>query len=90
MHTHNPLKSLMQINRILKNNHYAYIYVYGVGGLYWSLVEIFRDELKNISPKKLIDVLLNLGYSNRYVAEYLDDWKVLHLRKYSKKILKKQ
>lgn len=89
MHTHNPFQSLFEINRVLKLNGYSYIYVYGVGGLYWSLVEIFREQLKKTPPSKLINILYNLGYSNRYIGEYLDDWKVQYLRRYSKKDFEK-
>ena len=58
-------------------------------GLYWSLVEIFREQLKKTPLSKLINILYNLGYSNRYIAEYLDDWKVQYLRRYSKKDFEK-
>lgn len=85
MHTHSPSKSFKEIHRILKDGGYAYIYVYGVGGLYWKIVDIFRKNFKKIPSQKLIKVLNKLGYPNRYIGEYLDDWKVLHLRKYSKR-----
>jgi ubiquinone/menaquinone biosynthesis C-methylase UbiE len=85
MHTHNPSRSLSEVNRILKDGGYAYVYVYGVGGLYWNIVDIFRKNFKNTSTQNLIKILNKLGYPNRYIGEYLDDWKVQHLRKYSKR-----
>jgi ubiquinone/menaquinone biosynthesis C-methylase UbiE len=85
MHTDKPDKSLNELNRVLKKNSFAFIYVYGAGGLYWFIIDKIRDLLKNINPEKIIKILKNLNYSNRYIGEYLDDWKCLNLRRYKKK-----
>ena len=34
----------------------------------------------------IINCLQDLGYQNRFIAEYLDDWKVMNLRTYKAKI----
>jgi ubiquinone/menaquinone biosynthesis C-methylase UbiE len=84
MHTDKPDKSLNELNRILKKNSFSFIYVYGAGGLYWLIIDKIRDLLKNINTEKIIKILKNLHYSNRYIGEYLDDWKCLNLRRYKK------
>lgn len=83
MHTHNPDKCLQELSRVLRIGGKIWIYVYGSGGLYWYCVQRFRNLVKDISPESCIAALRLMGYSSRYVAEYLDDWKVPYLRTYS-------
>jgi len=83
MHTHNPDKCLAELSRVLKVAGKAWIYVYGCGGIYWYCVQRIRSMVKDISPDDCIHSLRLIGYSTRYVAEYLDDWKVPYLRTYS-------
>lgn len=83
MHTHNPDKCLQELARVLKVGGKAWIYVYGSGGLYWYCVKRFRALVRDIAPHICIATLRLLGYSPRYVAEYLDDWKVPYLRTYT-------
>ena len=53
------------------------------GGI--SSTEI-RKHLKKYKESKIIKCLEDLGYENRYIAEFLDDWKVLNLRTYKANI----
>ena len=85
MHTDKPDKSLNELNRVLKKNSLAFIYVYGSGGLYWFIIDKIRNFLKKTQPEKIIKILQQFNYTNRYIAEYLDDWKCLNLIKYQKK-----
>ena len=83
MHTHNPDLCLKELTRVLRIGGQAWIYVYGAGGVYWYAVRHFRSLLSNISADTCIAALRLMGYANRYVAEYLDDWKVPYLRTYT-------
>ena len=86
MHTEYPSKTLKELHRVLKPGGQSWIYVYGCGGLWWLTINAIRKFLKNISTVRTIKELIRLKYSNRYLAEYLDDWKVKNLRKYDNKL----
>ncbi|MBI4366478.1 MAG: class I SAM-dependent methyltransferase [Deltaproteobacteria bacterium] len=83
MHTHNPDACLAELARVLKLGGKAWIYVYGSGGVYWYAVRRFREIVSGIAADRCIAALRLLGYAPRYVAEYLDDWKVPYLRTYT-------
>jgi SAM-dependent methyltransferase len=83
MHTHNPDACLRELARVLKIGGRAWIYVYGSGGAYWYAVRRYRALLADIPAEACIAALRIMGYANRYVAEYLDDWKVPYLRTYT-------
>lgn len=83
MHTHNPDACLSELARVLRPGGQAWIYVYGSGGVYWYAVRRFRAIVREIAPARCIAALRLLGYTSRYVAEYLDDWKVPYLRTYT-------
>ena len=89
MHTHKPSSVISEIYRVLKPNGKAWIYVYGSGGIWWCVINKFRKYFSKIKPSKAIAELKKLGYSNRYIAEFLDDWKVLNLRTYKDAKFKK-
>ena len=83
MHTHDPDSCLKELARVLRVGGKAWIYVYGSGGTYWYIVRRFRSLLSYIPADACINTLRLMGYANRYVAEYLDDWKVPYLRTYT-------
>jgi len=83
MHTANPDACLAEISRVLKTGGQAWIYVYGAGGLYWYAMRRFRQQLKNVDIDACLDGLRLMRYSTRYVAEFMDDWKVPYLRTYT-------
>jgi ubiquinone/menaquinone biosynthesis C-methylase UbiE len=83
MHTHNPDACLRELARVLKIGGRAWIYVYGSGGAYWYAVRRFRKIVRDVAPARCISALRLLGYAPRFVAEYLDDWKVPYLRTYT-------
>ena len=82
MHTDKPSSVLKEIYRVLKPDGQSWIYVYGTGGLWWCIINLIRKYLKNIKPEQIIKELRSLNYGNRFIAEYLDDWKVKNLRRY--------
>lgn len=83
MHTAHPDACLKELARVLKKGGKAWLYVYGTGGLYWWMVRHFRGILANVEPSAAMASLQLMRYAVRYVAEYMDDWKVPYLRTYS-------
>jgi len=83
MHTHSPDKCLVELSRVLKRNGYLWAYVYGSGGLYWYCVSRLRSIVREVPPSLCISGLKLIGYTPRFVAEYLDDWKVPYLRTFT-------
>lgn len=83
MHTANPDASLFEVSRVLRVGGQAWIYVYGAGGVYWYLVEAFREILKNVSAERTLAILQLMRLPVRYIGEYMDDWKVPYLRAYT-------
>ena len=86
MHTHKPSKVISEIFRILRPGGSSWIYVYGSDGIWWNIIYEIRKHLKKYKESKIIKCLEDLGYENRYIAEFLDDWKVLNLRTYKANI----
>jgi ubiquinone/menaquinone biosynthesis C-methylase UbiE len=83
MHAAQPDACLVELARVLKRGGQCWLYVYGTGGLYWWMVRRFRGLLAKISPAASLAALQLMRYPARYVAEYMDDWKVPYLRTYS-------
>ena len=81
-HAADPDRCLTEITRVLAPGGRAWIYVYGAGGVYWYAVRHFRRWFRDMSSERLIATLQLAGLEPRYVAEYLDDWKVSFLRAY--------
>ena len=86
MHTHTPSKVISEIFRILKPGGQSWIYVYGSDGIWWNIIYTLRKNLRKYKESTIINYLKKLGYKNRFIAEYLDDWKVMNLRTYKAKI----
>lgn len=83
MHTANPDVCLAEISRVLKVGGQAWVYVYGSGGVYWYAMRRFREALKVLDIDSCLDGLQLMRYPVRYVAEFIDDWKVPYLRAYT-------
>lgn len=79
-HAADPARCLGELTRVLKPGGRAWIYVYGSGGVYWYAVRQFRQWFRDVRPADLIALLQLAGFEPRYVAEYLDDWRVAYLR----------
>lgn len=82
-HAAAPGGCFAELARVLKVGGHAWIYVYGAGGLYWWCIDRFRHWTADISAEACIAALRLMRYSPRYIAEYLDDWKVAYLRTYT-------
>ena len=83
MHAADPDACLKELARVLKTGGRSWLYVYGARGLYWWIVRRFRTILSAIEPAAVMASLELMRYPVRYIAEYMDDWKVAYLRTYS-------
>lgn len=83
MHTLHPNRCLSELARVLKTGGSSWIYIYGSGGIYWRIVQLIRDLVRDIPAELCIEALRLLRYETRYVAEYIDDWYASHLRTYT-------
>ena len=90
MHTRHPNQCLSELSRVLKFGGRGWFYLYGSGGLYWRVIQEFRRAVASIGPEKTIAYLRHFRYSNRYVAEFIDDWFAAHLRTYTHEDLQKR
>lgn len=84
-HMVNPDQGLREITRVLKPGGKLWLYLYGSGGIYWHIVDWERDLLKGIEIRSAIKTLLLLGTPARRIGEWIDDWFVPHLRRYTVK-----
>lgn len=82
MHTANPDACLCELARVLKPGGQCWIYVYGVGGLYWYWVVRARAVLYGRGAETCLQMLTLLGLTPRYIGEYMDNWTVPYLRAY--------
>jgi len=82
-HAADPDRCLREITRVLKLGGSAWIYVYGAGGVYWYAIRRFRELFRDIPTSACIAALRLIRCETRYVAEYIDDWKVDFLRTYT-------
>jgi len=82
-HTINPTEGLRNLVKALKPNGYMWIYLYGVGGIYWYIIDQIRERLKWVSSEEVLKILQDLNYSTSKIAEFMDDWKVPILERYT-------
>jgi ubiquinone/menaquinone biosynthesis C-methylase UbiE len=82
-HTSHPDEGLKEITRVLKTGGQLWLYLYGSGGIYWYMVDWVRDTLKGVDVRECIYQLRLMEMPIRRIAEWIDDWFVPHLRRYT-------
>ena len=83
MHAQHPNACLLEISRVVREGGAGWLYIYGSGGLYWKVMQRFRDLLSDIDVLHAIQYLKVFRYSPRYIGEFIDDWYAAHLRTYT-------
>lgn len=83
-HTNDPDRGLREITRVLRTDGHHWLYVYGSGGIYWLMVDWARSILRDVDFNHCLLFLRLLNDPVRRIAEWLDDWFVPHLRRYSR------
>ena len=74
-HTGNLSKGLFEIKRILKNESYAFIYLYGAGGVFWDTRKWMRKIISKIPIDYTIKILKDIGMPSRRTI-FVDSWYV--------------
>lgn len=74
-HTGNLYKGLFEIKRVLKKESYAFIYLYGSGGIFWDTRKWMRNVISKIPIDFTIKVLRDIGMPSRRTI-FVDSWYV--------------
>lgn len=82
-HSDDPNRGLQEISRVLKVGGYMWLYLYGSGGIYWALVDCIREALQNTDLSACMALLLAWNVPIGRIAEFIDDWYVPWLRRYT-------
>jgi ubiquinone/menaquinone biosynthesis C-methylase UbiE len=82
-HTGDTDGSLKEIARLLKPGGWMWLYLYGSGGISWHLVDWVRETLAPIHVSECIAQLRLQGVEVRRIAEWIDDWFVPVLQRYT-------
>lgn len=82
-HTGGTDASLTEIARVLKPGGWMWLYLYGSGGVYWRVIDWIRETLGQIDVSVCIAQLRLQGVPVRRIAEWIDDWFVPVLQRYT-------
>jgi ubiquinone/menaquinone biosynthesis C-methylase UbiE len=89
-HTGDTDGSLKEIARLLKPGGWMWLYLYGSGGIYWHMVDWVRDTLKDVDVSECIAQLRLQNVPVRRIAEWIDDWFVPVLQRYTVEDVRKR
>lgn len=82
-HTVDPDRALQEVVRVLKVGGHLWLYLYGAGGIYWFMVDFLREWLRDIDVRWTLAALLLAGTPTGRIAEFIDDWYVPILKRYT-------
>jgi len=82
-HTGDTDGSLKEIARLLKPGGWMWLYLYGSGGIYWHVVDWVRETLRDVDVSACIAQLRLQNVPVRRIAEWIDDWFVPVLQRYT-------
>jgi len=82
-HTGDTDASLKEITRTLKPGGWLWLYLYGSGGIYWHMVDWVRATLTPVHVSECIAQLRLQNVPIRRIAEWIDDWFVPVLQRYT-------
>lgn len=82
-HTSDPDRALCEVSRVLKKDGFLWLYLYGSGGIYWRMVDFIRSWLSDAEVSVTIGQLALMGIPTTHIAEFIDDWFVPMLKRYT-------
>jgi SAM-dependent methyltransferase len=82
-HTGDTDGSLKEIARVLGPGGWMWLYLYGSGGIYWRVVDWLRATLDAVDVSACIAQLRLDNVPVRRIAEWIDDWFVPVLQRYT-------
>lgn len=71
-HTPSIIDGIKEVKRVLKNNGSCFLYLSGIGGIKWSLIETFRKAFRNIDTSFLYNYGQLLGLKKNRIFYTLD------------------
>lgn len=74
-HTGNLYKGLFELKRVLRENSYAFLYLYGANGIFWDTRKWMRKVISKIPIDYTIKVLRDIGMPSRRTI-FVDSWYV--------------
>jgi ubiquinone/menaquinone biosynthesis C-methylase UbiE len=83
-HAGEPDAGLAEITRVLRTDGHLWLYLYGSGGVYWFIVDWIRALLDHVDVEVAVAQLQLMDVPVRRIAEWVDDWFVPHLRRYTR------
>ncbi len=89
-HTGDTDGSLKEIARLLKPGGWMWLYLYGSGGIYWRMVDWVRETLGDVDVSACIAQLRLQNVPVRRIAEWIDDWFVPVLQRYTVEDVRKR
>jgi ubiquinone/menaquinone biosynthesis C-methylase UbiE len=89
-HTGDTDGSLLEFARLCKPGGWMWLYLYGSGGISWHLVDWVRETLKDVHVSEVIAHLRLQGVEVRRIAEWIDDWKVPVLQRYTREDVRRR
>ncbi len=89
-HTGDTDGSLLEFARLCKPEGWMWLYLYGSGGISWHLVDWVRQTLEDVHVSEVIAHLRLQGVEVRRIAEWIDDWKVPVLQRYTREDVRKR
>jgi len=73
-HTENCDQGLREHFRITKPGGIFWVYLYGAGGMYWSLHDALKPMVVNIPPREIRKTLAALGLREGLIYTYIDNY----------------
>ena len=82
-HTGDTDGSLKEFTRLLRPGGWMWLYLYGSGGIYWHMVDWVREMLAPVDVSTCIAQLRLQDVPVRRIGEWIDDWFVPVLQRYT-------
>ena len=73
-HTAEPDQGILEHYRVLKGNGVFWIYLYGKGGIYWEIYDLFKPLMRAVGTEAILDNLKNMGVREGLTYTFMDNF----------------